>query len=812
MLSTSIYCLLAFFPYTYYALIKSPAYDWMPWFAHHQALLYWLALIAVAGAYCKDMRRLRPAAFLLLPLAVAGAFVTARPFLPGLISDGEAYGWSVAALVPVLLLAAVDLVSQRSDALGQQRITLTYLPAVLSAITVAVLSMFGQWVQDRGNAHSSILHSHETQVGSWSVITHVVVALVVVSMINLLSAAAAKTARPRLVRGGTISLAVMCGGVYSLASFLDSALGFRGWLAWLYSFLLIATLLLLAIALVLPLLERIRIQLLEGRTQRRMKVLLVLSLISIGALALILPSRFGYWDWNGMFQWVFTVLLWSVVTTCFYFLSRTRAPYSWPAIAAVLLLALSSYKILQFGDVVWAKSLGVSDDDIARSFEQYASQDLSFRFAHHLLGNAAKEEPCEEFCRILRSYTNIRGFQTSRQIDFVDSLAQAPSKRPNIFIIVVDSLRPDFLGPYNPRVDFTPNIDALAKDSLVFRNAYTQYAGTSLSEPALWSGAMLLHAHYLQPFRNVNGLEKLVHADGYKMIVSYDNILPDILSSQDDLIKLDTDKRTWKSLDLCSTVTQFTAALDTGATRGRPLFFYAQPQNVHMFASNNHPTWRNATWKRPGFDRRISLEVQQTDDCLGGLLAYLKSHGLYDESIIILTSDHGDATGEFGRRMHSYLIYPEVMRVPLIVHLPSSMRGKFVYDLDRISTLTDITPSLYYLLGHRPIKHHPMLGQSMFAETKEELDRYQRAEVFLASDSVAVYGILDNGRYMYATYAYPARSFLFDLAKDPNAERNILTDELKRHYDQRVIDNLKMIGDYYGYKIGINSLLTSQQR
>jgi lipocalin len=104
-----------------------------------------------------------------------------------------------------------------------------------------------------------------------------------------------------------------------------------------------------------------------------------------------------------------------------------------------------------------------------------------------------------------------------------------------------------------------------------------------------------------------------------------------------------------------------------------------------------------------------------------------------------------------------------------------------------------------------------MLGQPLFAETKEELNRYKRDELFLASDVAPIYGILDNGKYMYATYASPARSYLFDLAKDPNAEHNILTEALKRHYDQRVIDNLKQIGDYYGYRMGINSLLASQR-
>jgi hypothetical protein len=50
LLLTSFYCLLAFLPYTYFALIKAPPYDWMPWFAHHQAALYFLALAGVAIA------------------------------------------------------------------------------------------------------------------------------------------------------------------------------------------------------------------------------------------------------------------------------------------------------------------------------------------------------------------------------------------------------------------------------------------------------------------------------------------------------------------------------------------------------------------------------------------------------------------------------------------------------------------------------------------------------------------------------------------------------------------------------------------
>lgn len=814
MLLTSFYCLLAFFPYTYYALIKSPVYVWMPWVANHQALLYWLALGAAAATYYQEKRWRLYASVVFAPLAAVGIFITARPFLPNLNSNAQAYWWSVAALVPVLLLGMLDVVGHRpgGSGTGQPLASLTYLPGVLAAVVIAILSMLGQWVLDRGDENPSIVHSHKIVLGLWSIVTHVVVALLAVSLINVLLRATAGTARPRLFRSAITGLVVFYSAVYGLTSFLNSALGFHGWLARLYSLLLVASLLFLVLALVFQLVGRVRLLVPAEDRKRKGKALLVLVPLVLAALSVILPSTLGQWDWNGLLQSLFTLLLWCALTIGFYSFRRPRAAYSWYAIVAVVLVTGAGYKTLLLADIVWGKSLGPTDDEIGRSLELYASLDVSFRAAHHLLGNGIPEEPCEEFCRILRSYTNIADAQTNRRIEFVDSLVPIPSKRPNIIMIVVDSMRPDYLGPYNAKVDFTPNIDALAADSVVFRNAYTQYAGTYLSEPAIWSGAMLLHAHYLRPFPNVNGLEKLVTADGYRMIVSYDNVLREILSPQDDLTKLDTDKKTWRELELCSTVNQLTAVLDAHPNSARPLFFYAQPQNVHMLAENSYPTWRTANWSRPGFNARIALEVHQLDQCLGNLLSYLKSHGLYEDSIIILTSDHGDATGELGRRSHSLIIYPEVMHVPLIVHLPSSMRGRFSYDAGRIAALTDITPSLYYLLGHRPVKRDPMLGQPLFAETKEELADYRRDELFLASDTAPNYGILDGGRYMYVTYASPARSFLFDLTKDPYAQENILTNELKRHYDQRVIDNLKMIGDFYGYKIGVNSLLMSQKR
>src|SRR5208283_2085248 len=103
---TSLYCLLAFLPYTFYFLIKAPAYAWMPWFVRHQAVLYWLAAGATVAANAnfskhKDKRFLTVVGL----LAVAGIYLTFRPFLSALEDNRAAYCWSLASLLPLIAIS-----------------------------------------------------------------------------------------------------------------------------------------------------------------------------------------------------------------------------------------------------------------------------------------------------------------------------------------------------------------------------------------------------------------------------------------------------------------------------------------------------------------------------------------------------------------------------------------------------------------------------------------------------------------------------------------------------------------------------------
>jgi len=819
---TSLYCLLAFLPYTYYALIKAPAYPWVPVFVAHHGLLFWIALLGAAFAF----RSLKHRPLYLAAFGIAacfGTFLATDPFLANLQSDRRAYWGSLTALW--LLILVVALCGLRTPDPGEnsegepaastnrtQRpaVHFPYTTAAWIALGIAIINTAATQIKSHADSRAWHWHTDDSYVALWSVVTHVIVAILLVSVANLVRSTASRTSQPDKLKWLLFDGLIFAGLWILFLRFLENALSFEGWLAQLYAASLAAALTLLGFSIARPFLT-------EGESisalppAKKMVAGAICVVFVLAALAL--PTVVGGGDWNGFYEGAFTLVLWIVLSVAVFRLRPQRTAYPLRTIFAVLLLSLVAYKALGSTQLVWAKPLGTTEDEIERRIESYAVADVSFNLTNRLLGNG-HNETCGDLCRILRQYTEIRDAKATADLKLVDPLAASAGVRPNIFIFVIDSMRPDYLGAYNPKVTFTPNLDAFAQESVVVHNVFTPYAGTSLSEPAIWSGALLLHAHFLKPFERVNSLEKLAKTDGYKMFVSHDELLSQILSPADDIMLLDTDKKLWNHLEVCSTVRQAESAFEKRADKTQPIFFYTQPKNVHQFASNDLPTAKSANWPaQPGFNYRISFELHQVDECLGGFFGWLKEKQMYDDSIIVVTSDHGDATGEFGRNSHSLIIYPEVMRVPLIVHLPKSMQGRLVHYDNQVSALIDIAPTLYYLLGHRPIVANPLFGRPLFTQTDEEQQSYPREDLLFASDVRAAYGILsENGRYFYATYDSPAHSYLYDLTADPKGEHDILTGELKKEYDARIIDYLHEIAGFYGYKPGIGSLLASPRR
>jgi hypothetical protein len=810
---TSIYSLLAFLPYTYHAFVKAPAYAWIIWFTTHYVLLYWVVAGVVAALYLGTARK---KLYWLLAgfLGTTGIYVSAAGLLLNIQNTWQAYALALAMLFPAILMPWMEVraewIKEPQQKPGGN--SLPYSTAALIGILVALLSAIAARLRDYSEV-ANRTGLQELQIAAWSLVSHVVLAVLVASVFNLVRAVAARTSRPRktaLLATFAIIFAALWGALLRL---LSGALSLQGWPAYVYAAALAMAI--TCCGCLLPLSVVSATGAVRARVSRTL--LAYAALLLFAAAAVACPVLLQQRDWDFLLQRICVLVVWVGISLCVFRLRLRRAQYSLSAIVLAIVLSVFGYKGLLETQIFWAKSLGATDDDILRVFEGYGNRDVSFQIAHLWLGNGRPAEPCGELCGILRQHTNIRYAEAVADLKLVEDLAPTAAPKPHIFILVVDSVRPDYLGAYNPRATFTPNFDKLARESLVMRNAFTQYAGTTLSEPAIWAGASLLHTHYLQPFDRVNNLQKLARTDGYQMYVSMDTVLRELLPPVPDIHRLDEDKRVWNQFEVCSTFEQFSQALDARQDRTRPVFFYAQPMNVHQFARNNLPLFQHSRWDVPaGFSARIAHQVRQVDACFGKIIDDLKARGMYENSIIVATSDHGDVTnlnGDFGRNSHSVGVFPEIMRVPLIVHLPARMRSKYVWDDKRLALLTDITPSLYYLLGHRPIIRNPEFGRPLFTETRAELESYARDHVLLASDVRAFYGILaENGRFFYGTNDSPAQSFFFDLAHDTDAQNNLANEAVKAKYNQLIIEHLHNIAGLYQYKPGVPLLSSLAQK
>jgi hypothetical protein len=233
---TSIYCLLAFLPYTYFFLIKAPPYAWMPWFVRHQAALYWLAAGAalLAGWNLRDARRTRDWRFFasIAALASAGIYLTLRPFLSTLQNSPAAYWWSLAAFSPLVLASLWRSPNSNTSSVNNENAGMVpYSAAVLIACILSVIYLAGARLRIYSQEHATRLHAADAEFALWSLISHIMLALAIFSLINLVSALAIKTTKPRAVRLAVNGFLIFAALGMVLYHFLASALSFNGRLA-----------------------------------------------------------------------------------------------------------------------------------------------------------------------------------------------------------------------------------------------------------------------------------------------------------------------------------------------------------------------------------------------------------------------------------------------------------------------------------------------------------------------------------------------------------------------------------------------------
>jgi glucan phosphoethanolaminetransferase (alkaline phosphatase superfamily) len=391
----------------------------------------------------------------------------------------------------------------------------------------------------------------------------------------------------------------------------------------------------------------------------------------------------------------------------------------------------------------------------------WISHDVSSRLiADTLAPTAPTDAGLYEY---LQANTNISRTTHVEPVSVEFAELSGPSvRRPHIFMFVVDSLRRDYLSPYNPKVSFTPSIARFAAESTVFEKAFTRYGGTGLSVPSIWAGGLILHKQYVTPFAPMNTLSKLLAAEDYQQAITMEHIIETVLPANIAAEVLDMDIPV-RDHRFCRTLQDLRGRLDGLTASGRPAFVYSLPQDIHISAITREGSAAVDDRDYDGFHAAYASRVRRMDACFGDFVADLEARGLYDDSIIILTSDHGDSLGEEGRMGHAYTIFPEVMQVPLLVHLPAALRSTWSASTDAVAFTSDITPSLYALLGHAPTAPSPIFGRSLFRAEGTPAPARRDAEV-VASSYGSVYGtLLDDARRLYIIDAVSLKEHVYEL-------------------------------------------------
>jgi len=383
------------------------------------------------------------------------------------------------------------------------------------------------------------------------------------------------------------------------------------------------------------------------------------------------------------------------------------------------------------------------------------------------------------------------------------NIASLWAEAPNIIFITVDTTRADRMGFLGNKLGLTPNLDAVARQGVVFEKAFSQAPLTPVSHATIFTGT------YPQ----------------FHTVTDFGHPLPSLLPSVPEILQ----KSGYRTAAFIgSLILDPKAQMAPGFDRGFDFFdagFHPkQGPNESRYETVERRggdviahtiAWLNKKTQAPFFiwvhlydphapydppppyDKRFKDpydgEVAYSDACLGKLFQYLRQRGLYDRSLIVMMSDHGESLGAHGESMHGIFLYDETIHVPLLFKLPGSLlAGKRVTTRVR---LLDVAPTLLSMLS-LPLPP-TFQGESLVPEMKSspkapgDLPAYAETEYPHRAFGWAGIRAMRTGKYLYIRA--PKRE-LYDQTVDKKTEKNLaasspaVTDtlgaQLDKFYDQ----------------------------
>jgi arylsulfatase A-like enzyme len=409
----------------------------------------------------------------------------------------------------------------------------------------------------------------------------------------------------------------------------------------------------------------------------------------------------------------------------------------------------------------------------------------------------------------------------------LSSCADAPPPT-HVVLVSIDSLRADHLGVYGYGKDTSPRMDALAAEGTLVEHAISSTSWTLPAHSALFTGlADELHkvtdqGRALSP--QLPTLAGRLAAAGFDTgaVVSGPFLHPrfGLASGFDDYLNcmgfLDEAFRPVRPMDLNTEShrdrTGACVVRRAGewlrAHRDAPAFLFLHFWDVHYdyapppeLAARFDPDYRGSLdasrFARneaisPGMSPRdlehlVALydgEIAGTDAQLGQVLDLIGELGLARRTLVIVTSDHGDAFFEHGEKGHQKDLHTEVLRIPMLLRGPGVPAG---LRLAGPAQITDLAPTVLDLLGLAPLAAEgPGSGRSLLpAFSDPDLLRDRQVHALLRASGS--YAASLEGRTHKVIRSGPRRVDAYDIRQDPGEERPLVFPvEHARHLDEHL--------------------------
>jgi arylsulfatase A-like enzyme/Flp pilus assembly protein TadD len=360
------------------------------------------------------------------------------------------------------------------------------------------------------------------------------------------------------------------------------------------------------------------------------------------------------------------------------------------------------------------------------------------------------------------------------------ALAAAATDQPNVILITLDTVRADRMGFLGSKLGLTPQLDALARQGVVFERAYSQAPITPVSHATILTGTFPQY-HGIRNFGDrlppsVPFLPDILHAQGYHTGAFVGSIILDPKNGfasgfergfdiyNAGFHRQKTGERREASMQRRGEVSLGYVLEWLGQQQGKPFFLWFHLWDAHDPYNPPEP-FRS---RFPGAPYNGSIAY--VDAIVGKLLEYLRDQGLYVNTLIAVAADHGESLGEHGELTHSIFLYDSTIHVPLLLKLPGHrFPGQRVHAA---ASLVDLAPTLLEVLGQKPPP--AMQGQSLLPlignPRPENRPSFATGDHSERSFGWSALASLRVGGQLFVRAPLPE---LYDLDSDPGAKTNL---------------------------------------